>query len=401
MRPLPQEINIKTYIGDVFPKLRYEGPYKKAVDVAEYYGFHLIPALKTTRDDRECVSHTPCPADRVTLLREYLEQGMDGWAQPVQLCHTCKIPYQPTLHFKLESVGSKKSTAEAVLIHTAYTILREYGYENVIVAINSVGGKESLARLTKELSSYFKKHLADMDPEMRQEFMGDVFAPLRSNNLAYSDMKLGAPKPISFLTEQSREHFSEVLEYLETFGIPYHIKDDLVGSEHYSARTIFEFYIKEESEDITPPPNNVLGHGERYDYLTKTIKLGRKIPAVGVTIDLNKNYDNETITEYKQKKSQEPIAYVVQVGNDARRGALEIIERLRQAQIPVALSFSEERLAHQMKHAEQLNVTALIIIGQKEISEGTVIIRNRNTHVQKVVSQNHLPSHLKRLCALY
>ena len=35
MRPQPQEIYLKTYIGDVLPKMRYEGPYKKAVDVAE------------------------------------------------------------------------------------------------------------------------------------------------------------------------------------------------------------------------------------------------------------------------------------------------------------------------------------------------------------------------------
>jgi len=117
MRPQPQEIKIKTYIHDVFPKLRYEGPYKKAVDVSEYYGFHLVPTLKTTRDDRECMAGTPCSADRVTVLREYLERGMDSWAQPVQLCHTCKVPYQSTLHFKLEALGSKKSVAEAVLMN--------------------------------------------------------------------------------------------------------------------------------------------------------------------------------------------------------------------------------------------------------------------------------------------
>ena len=398
MRPQPQEIYLKTYIGDVLPKMRYEGPYKKAVDVAEYYGFHLIPALRVSREDRECVGRTPCPADRVTLLREYLERGMDGWAQPVQICHTCKLPYQDVLHFRLEAVGSRESATEAVLIHTAYVILTEYGFENITVAVNSVGGKESLARLTRELATYFKKHLDVMDPETREQFMSDVFAPLRSTHPSCVTLKAGAPKPVSFLTERSREHFAEVLEHLEVFGIPYHIKDDLVGSEHHTARTVFEPYTNEDGE---PPVQRVLGFGERYDSLARTMRLGRKIPAVGVTIDLGKRPERETIAAYKAGRLQRPLAYVIQVGPDARRGVLQIVERLRQAHVPVALSFAEERLDHQMKHAEALDVTALVIIGQKEIMDGTAIIRNRSTHVQRIVSQNHLPSHLKRLCAIY
>jgi len=402
MRPQFHEVKVKTYINDVSPRLRYEGPYKKAVDIAEYYGFRLIPSLKITRDDRECIIDTPCPADRVTVLREYLEKGMDGWAQPVQLCHTCKIPYQPTLHFKLEALGSKKSIAEAILIHTAYTILKEYGFENITVAVNSVGGKESLQQYTKELASYFKKHIEEMDADTRHAFMHDVFAPLRSHDPSVTEIKAEAPKSISFLTERSREHFSEVLEYLETFGVPYRIQDDLVGSEHYSARTIFEFYRqKDTGEETQTNTQRTLAHGERYDHLSKTVRLGRAIPAVGVTIDLQKTHESETISPYKQNRSNEPVAYVVQVGHDARRGTLQIVERLRQANIPVAISFAEERLENQMRHAESLDVAALVIIGQKEISEGTAIIRNRTTHVQKVVAQNSLPSHLKRLCALY
>lgn len=402
MRPKQPEVKIKTYVHDVFPRLRYEGPYKRAVDVAEYYGFHLIPTLKTTRDDHECVSDTPCSPDRVALLREYLQKGMDSWAQPVQLCHTCKVPYQSTLHFKLEAIGSKKSIAEAILMHTAHIILKEYGYDNVVLAINSVGGKESLEQLTTALAEHFKKHLDVIDADTRQAFMADVFAPLRSNHPSVQELKADAPRPISFLTEQSRKHFAEVLEYLEAFDVPYYIKHDLVGSEQYSSHTVFTFHTQEEqTEKTTPEETTTFGTGERYDFLSKSARLGRKIPAVGITIDLDKSHESESIAPYKQDRSEEPIAYVVQVGHDARRGALRIIEQLRQAQIPVALSFSEERLENQMRHAESLDVMALVIVGQKEISEGTVIIRNRNTHVQKVVSQNRLPSHLKRLCSLY
>jgi len=210
-----------------------------------------------------------------------------------------------------------------------------------------------------------------------------------------------APKPISFLTERSRDHFAEVLEYLEVFDIPYHIQDDFVGSEHYNTGTIFKFYINRgSSNEFESGDEDTLGYGERYDHLSKSARLGRKIPAVGITLDLQKKHESESITRYKQKRP-DPIAYVVQVGPDARRGTFNIVERLRQANIPVAISFSEERLENQMRHAELLGVSALVIIGQKEISEGTAIIRNRNTHVQKIVSQNTLPSHLKRLCALY
>lgn len=404
MRPQPQDIKVKKYINEAVPRLRYEGPYKKAVDVAEYYGFRFVSGPQVSKDDRDCTATSTCPADRVSLLRAYLEKGMDGWAQPVLLCYTSKIPYQPILHFQLEAIGSKKSATEALLIHTAYVILKEHGYD-IKLGINSVGGPESISRFTKELGSYYKEHLSDMDEETRTAFMSDVFAPLRSKHESCVALKAQAPRAISFLTESSRQHLTDVLECLETFDIPYEIRDDLVGTQHHTTRTVFAFYEKTEQPEI--PEEGVeehapmLGYGERYDQLSKRVRLGRKIPGVGVTIDLNKTHRGETIAQYKQDRSSDPVVYVVQVGQDARKVVLSITEKLRKANIPIALSFSEERLAHQMKHAEHLDVPALVIIGQKEISDGTAIIRNRSTRVQRVVSQNHLPSHIKRLCSLY
>lgn len=404
MRPQPQDIKLKKHIGEVVPRLRYEGPYKKAVDVAEYYGFRLISGPQVSKDDRDCTAESTCPADRVSLLRAYLERGMDGWAQPVLLCYTSKVPYQPILRFQLEAVGSKKSAVEALLIHTTYVILKEHGYD-VTLHINSIGGPESVGRFAKELSNYYKEHLDVMDEDTRTAFMSDVFAPLRSKHESCLALKTQAPRAISFLTEASRSHFSEVLECLEAFGIPYEIKDDLVGTQQHTTRTVFEFREKstatEMSEDKIEQEPSLLGYGERYDQLSKQVRLGRKVPGVGVTIDLNKTHKGETIAQYKQNRSSDPVVYVVQVGHEARRYVLSVTEKLRKANIPIALSFSEEKLAHQMKHAEHLDVPALVIIGQKEISDGTAIIRNRNTRVQRIVSQNHLPSHIKRLCALY
>ena len=390
----PQENVLPKMIArDALPHLRYEGPHKRSIDIAEYYGFHFLGSIPSKRTDRAVCEEAHAPIERAALLRFYLERGMDSWQQPIMVSHTVRGPQQKGVHLKLEMLGSAKSIAEATLIHTVHMILKEHGAGPVRVELNSVGGKESLDRFTKDLLNFYRKRMDDMHDECRQAIKTDVFAPFHCSNEACRSLVALAPRSISYLSESSRRHFGEVLEYIESFSLPYQIRESLVGNHHYTTRTVFRLHT--DADEATPDEPVV--YGERYDNLSKKIGLSRIVPAVGVTITLEPTRARERIQTYKKHTAKRPVAYIVQVGQDARRRSLSVVETLRRAHIPVATSFSEETLHEQMRLAGFYKTPIVIIIGQKEHNEGTVIVRNQETRAQSIIPQTHLAGYLKRL----
>lgn len=385
MHPHTDQPVSKKHIHDVLPRLRYEGPHKTGIDVAEYYGFHLIQPVKPIKEDRA----KEFPPERVALLRKYLETGMDAWAQPVMMSHTYKVPYQDEYHLRLEALGSKHGAIESTLIHTARAILHSFGKTNVHVHINSVGGRDSVDRFTNEIANFYKKHYNDLEACCQEGLKSNAYAPFTCTADACAEMRRRAPKPINYLSEVSRRHFFDIVESLEELDITYSLKEHLLGDPRYNTRTVFEIVDAETGEQ--------LALGERYDNLAKKAGLGRTIPAAGVSIMVGKTKAKETIKPYKKLPNTDRHVYMIQLSPSGKRNALQLVERLREAQIPLTVSFGANKLSDQMVRAKQLDSPIIVIIGHKEWAEGTAIVRKNETRAQKIVPQSQLPGHLKRL----
>lgn len=390
MRPRIEEVAIRSNAHDMLPRLRYEGPHKKGIDVASYYGFHLLEAPKIKRDDCLTAHTTLCAPECVALLRSYFENGMDTWEQPVHLAHTIhalpnaypeirlehRNPDRAASELRLDIIGSRESLAEASLIRTTHAILAEHDITDTVLHINSLGGADSVERFAEEAASYFKKHLGALDPDTREAFKTDPLAPFRSEHQLARHVSTDAPTPLSFLGDASREHLKSVLEYLESFDIPYIINERLVGGYQYGLHIIFEFRSEH---------GDVYAVGERYDRLAKRAGFGRAVPAVGVRIFARRSRTDERITPYKKNIDREPKVFFIQLGFDAKRAALRILEDLRKSGVPVRTSLHETSFVRQLALAEASGALFLFIIGQKEITEGTAIVRHRLTHAERIL----------------
>lgn len=190
---------------------------------------------------------------------------------------------------------------------------------------------------------------------------------------------------MSYLSDTSRAHFKEVLEFLESLNIPYEINHKLIGSRSYCSETIFEIRTQKE----------VLAIGERYNGLAKKIWGKKDVPAIGVTLHIHPHY----IQNIKKKiqKEEQPKFYFIQFGDTAKKKSLPIIESLRKAKIPVHQSLSKDKLSVQLTQAEKLNIPYIIMMGQKEAIENTVVVRHMQTRAQDTVEIDILVTHLKGL----
>ena len=391
----------------------------KVGEIALYYGFNPAKSPDIKKPDLDLAKtllegdfieddydHTRLPLhveEKIALLRMYAEKNMHNQPQPVMFYF--KEPFKGALkkgspfqrYCDLEIIGNSKSIAEATLIQTARMILKDEGYENICVEINSIGDKDSLAKFTRDLTAYYRKNINDMHAECRQLLKKDAFDLLACQEPRCKKINENAPKSINFLSETSRTHFRETLEYLEALGIPYRINNNLIGNRKYCTETIFTILNLDETKETKKGhehEHKVLAVGTRYDGLAKKIGMKREVQGAGISI-LIKNNRPELRKEVK--KTRRPWISFVQLGFDSKLMSLQIIEMLRHEKIPVYQSLSRDRLGAQVSMAEKYKITHTMIMGQKEAMEKTLIIRNTETHAQETVAIEELTRFMRKL----
>ena len=385
----------------------------KIGEVAMYYGFEPAKSPAISKQDMDAAKdilehdyvddetekHVRLPLhaeEKIALIRSYQEQNMHMLPQPVLLyfkdpCRGSKKSSYPR-YADLEILGTSGPIAEATLIQTARAMLAEEGYKETMVEINSIGDHDSMARFSRELTAYYRKNMNEMSVECRQLFKKDPFELLAARDASCKELNAKAPKSMDFLTETSRMHLEEVLEYLETLHIPYVISNSLIGNRKYCTETIFTVIDTDPAAKASS--QHVLAVGVRYNSLSKRLSMKRDVQGVGISILVKggKNGLRKDIAKVKR-----PIASFVQLGLESKLLSLDVIERLRQAKIPLYLSLAKDRLGAQVSSVERFHTPYVIVMGKKEAVERTAIVRRNDTHSQDIVSIEDLPKYMKKV----
>lgn len=426
---------MRDIIGDEY--YAFEGFYEKASEIAMYYGFRPIETpilekeelftsgvgegtdivekemyeLKTKGGDHLVMR----PEGTATIMRAYVEHGMQSWSQPVMLYY--KGPFfrhenpqkgrQREHHqFGLEILGSQKSIADATVIHTMMVILREAGLKNIIFNINSIGDKECRPKYIRELVNYYKKHIAHLCVDCKRRLKENPLRLLDCKNEKCQELKESAPNSVAHLCDSCRIHFKEVLEYLEALEIPYRISHTLVRGIDYYTRTVFE--ITEENDETEAAsadtngkePDNAplsIGGGGRYDYLARNLGSRKDVPAAGGSMGLERIFMSQGYKRQDPRIIKAPKVYFIQLGTHAKMRSLNIIEILRNAKTPLLQTLAKDSLGSQLAMAEKLKIPYAIIFGEKESIDDTVIVRDMNTRSQDTVKITDLPKYLKTI----
>jgi len=405
----------------------FQGFFEKAQEIAVYYGFKPIDTpimeheevftasigvgtdivdkemytLKTKGGDHLALR----PEHTAPLMRAYIENGMQNMPQPVMLYQYGPIfrhdkpqagRYRQFWQFDLDSLGNDKSIMDALVIKTGVTILEEAGAENLSVDINSIGDKECRSGYMRELINYYKKHIKDLAPIDRDRLKTNPLRILDSKEEKTILINEEAPDSISHLCASCKKHFKEVLEYLEEMGIQYTLNKSLVRGLSYYTRTVFEIMEEVKSEDGTTRKITICGGG-RYDYLAKHLGSKKDVPAVGISIGVDRVISAPWYKKLAPRIIKKPKIYFIQLGSEAKLKSLNIVETLRKAHIPIAQSLSKDSLGSQLAIAEKLAIPYALIFGVKEALDNTVIVRNMSNRSQETVKLSKLLEYLKEL----
>lgn len=369
----------------------------RAVEVALYYGFTPLPApLVVNKEDREKArsigaereaAALPLIEEKAALFRYYLDKKLCDAPQPFLLASEvaaldkAKKVEQKTLF--LDILGSDKAIAEAILIQTCWATMHEEGAKDMTLRVNSVGDRDSFSRFVRELVNYYRKNISALPAPCRAALRINPFELLECPHEKCRLLSTEAPKSIGFLSEASRAHFKEVLEYLEELGLPFTIDNQLIGNRHLASETVFALVGADGAE--------TLSLGMRYSIARR---LGSKhdVPSVGAALFLKRTKAGNARVRIKR-----PSFLFLQLGNDAKLKSLSVIEALRLSGIPLYQFVARDKLIAQLSAAEHLKIPYSIIMGQKEALEQSVNVRNNTTRSQETVKIADLPSYLKKL----
>ena len=406
------------------------GLLEKASEIALYYGFSPIetPILEYEALFHPAGEYTDMvqkemytlrtkgggklalrPEVTAPIVRAYIEHGMHALPQPVMLYYGGPVfrhdnpqrgRWREFRQFGLEILGTEKSVADAMIIRIFLTILEEVGLKNISLEINSLGDKDSRGAYKRALGTYFKKYASDLSQNAKMLLVKNPLRLLDSKDAGMADLKKNAPQSIEFLQEPAKSHFKEVLEYLDALGIPYKIENTLVRGLDYYNRTAFEFKETLPEEEGSPDARPLeFGGGGRYDYLGKMLGSKKPLPAVGGAIGVDRILSAVKEKHLAPRILKKPKVFFIQLGFEAKLKSLSVVEILRKARLPVKHSLSKDGLAAQLGLAEKLEIPWVIILGQKEVLEESVIVRNMEDRSQKTVRIDSLADYIKKVIA--
>ena len=391
----------------------YQNVFDKVEEIASYYGFKPIqtPVLETVDLFTATVGATSDivekqmyyiknegenklvlrPEGTAPVMRAYIEHGMHTLPQPVMLWYKGsffrhenpqKGRFREFFQFGLEVIGEGKPIGEAMLIQIFSLTLKELGLDQITVRINSIGDKECRGEYKKKLVSYYKKHLSGLCKDCKRRFKENPLRLLDCKEQKCAEIKRNTPQSIDSLCSACKQHMKENLEFLDTNNINYFLDTKLVRGLDYYTRTVFEIFLDKEGE--AGGQGLALVAGGRYDALAKILGK-RDIPAVGGAIGIDRVVMAMQEKKIAPKPKRMPKVFFIQLSQSAKQRSMNIIEKFRLANIYIAQSISKDNLNSQLSLASRMNVPYVLILGQKEVLENSIIVRDMSIGAQETV----------------
>ena len=297
--------------------------------------------------------------------------------------------YRQFLQFGVEAIGSSSPLMDVEVILFAATTLKALGLKGVKVKINSIGDEASREVYRNALVEYFNNHKDDL--------CGDCLNRLEKNPLRILDCKIdnkkeffaNAPKISDYLNEESKVHFNKVIEALKEVGLTYEVDHNLVRGLDYYCHTVFELEADIEGFGA----QNVLGGGGRYDKLVSDLE-GPQTPCVGMAFGMDRLLLAMESEGLLKENSDYIHLYIISIGDRARITTERLLYTLRMGGLVCDADYLNKGIKGQFKQADKFNAKFTAILGDEELDNFVINVKNNETDEQVTIKLNDLYTHV-------
>lgn len=342
-------------------------------------GTDIVDKEMYTFDDRAGRSLTLKPEGTAGVVRAFIESGLAAGPQPVKLYYFSPVfryerPQAGRLRehhqFGVEAFGATDAAADAEVMWIAQQILLRIGLTDTELLVNSLGCAKCRPAYVEALRKYLSDNADELCSVCNTRISRSPLRVLDCKEERCQKTIENAPDIREYLCEDCREHMHNLTMYLETLGLPYTVSPRLVRGLDYYTRTVFEFVTKESGTQST-----ICGGG-RYDTLVQSLG-GPDLPAVGLGMGIER-----LLLAMQNAGVQAPFPAALDVfiavhgGVEERADALKLAVQLRADGLTAESTLTDRSIKAQFKYANKMHARFVLVLGERERMNGTVVIKN-------------------------
>lgn len=354
-------------------------------------GTDVVDKEMYTFKDRGDRSITLRPENTASAVRAYLQNKLYGDSSLTKLFYIGSMfrydrPQAGRMRefhqFGIEALGEENPAVDAEVILLAVDFLRSLGLKDLELSLNSVGCPSCRPVYRKALQDYFRDKLDDLCDDCKDRFDRSPLRILDCKVDADKPFMKDAPRITDCLCDACQDHFHMVQEYLSHAGISFQLDSRLVRGLDYYTKTAFEIKY------APLGAQSAVAGGGRYDGLIEEIG-GKPTPAVGFATGLERvllALEKQGLLPEQDRKTD---GFVIALGDAAQFPAFGLLEKLRRAGLKVGMDYAGRSMKAQMKQANKAGARYALIIGEEEVKESCVQLKNMaNSEQQKVSFDN-------------
>ncbi len=351
-----------------------------------------------TFTDRGGRSVTLRPENTAAAVRAYLQNKLYADADLTKLFYIGSMfrydrPQAGRLRefhqFGVEALGGDNPAVDAEIILLAVNFLQSLGLQELELSLNSVGCPNCRPVYRKRLQEFFADKLDGLCEDCRSRYDRNPMRILDCKVEGCKKLSIGAPEITDCLCDDCREHFVKVQELLTSAGVSFKLDPRLVRGLDYYTKTAFEVQY------APLGAQSAVAGGGRYDGLIEEIG-GKPTPAVGFAVGLERVLLALEKQALLPEQADAMDAFVVGLGEAAQPAAFRLLADLRAAGLSAGMDFAGRSMKAQMKQANKANAHFALILGEDEVKESAVMLKNMQTSEQHKIAIDEV---IKKLCA--
>lgn len=337
------------------------------------------------------------PESTAAICRAYVQHGMAAWPQPVQLY--CIEPhfrhdrpqkgrFRQFHQASVEILGGRDASMDAQAIMLAQKILEDLCIsDRFILQINTIGAAADRRKYEDALRDYFIPKLRNLSEDSQKRVEKNPLRILDSKDEDDRILVGFAPKFEDFLSAEAKSYYAQVKVFLDEVGITYQENTRLVRGLDYYCDTVFEFV---DDEGLT------VCAGGRYDGLIELLG-GPPTPGFGFAIGLERIMSHLKDAGVVPPEKDHTDVYIACLGDLAKAKAMKLVSDLHDLGAHVMGAFGKASMKSQLKTADKFDAKWTLILGEIEVREGIVILRNMKAGTQERVPFEGIVKRMKEL----
>lgn len=327
-----------------------------------------------------------------SLSRLYTERHLEEWPQPLELyCidsflkKTAPEEFQINQHFGMYIIGSDDSALTAQLIFLAHQILTDLGLQEMYTPnIHHIGSLASRQLFMEDFKNFYFDKQRSLCERCRRYFEKDeLLQLLRCAEEDCMILTQLAPQLQNYLQKEDQQQYQLLKDYLQELGIAFIENRNLFSESHYQANTIFEFWHNDLGQK-----NIVVGGGSNDTLIEKL--GGKKTNIIGFSSNLTDFVEGLKVAGIRVPHKDVIQVFIAQLGVKAKIKALSLLQKLRESGIKTVGAMGTGSMRTQLDMAMDFKTQYTLLMGEVEVNEGIVIIRDMKTGTQESVPYDHV-----------